>query len=173
MKQPTIFDYLSGTKSKGPRKEFNSEIEREILVERNEPLTKTLIQKNLSQVIKEQQEFQSIKDILGDSWYKQEDGFGYTDKENIMVVSLVKDFNINFFTLYDFNDFKRLEKFEVGELKEERNQYFEINDIKYNCFYLSKAFQVLGESYRIYQHTNLKLLYLKNSKLAVLICPRF
>lgn len=92
-----------------------------------------------------------------------------------MIMSSIKDFNTNFFNLYNFNDFEQIPIISnnYNNLKEDKNSYFTINDIKYNCYYLIKAFNILGEKSKIFQHKRLKLLFIKNSKYAALICPKF
>ena len=55
----------------------------------------------------------------------------------------------------------------------DKNKYLRFNEIEYNSYYLFKAFQILGEKIKFFQHKTLKLLFLKNSKFATLICPKF
>lgn len=175
MKQTTIFDYqLRRTKQLKyqpdiPLQKINNAVHHDY------GLIKTYIQKNLSEVIKEQEEFQKIKDLLGNSWFKQENGFGFTDKSNIMILSTLIDFNNNFFNLYKFEDFDLLyeEYFEVMDIREDKGAYLKLNGIEYNSYYLFKATIVLGENIKIYQHKKLMLLFIRNSKNGALICPKF
>ena len=141
----------------------------------NSNLIKTYVQKNLSQLIKEQEEFQKIKSLLGNSWHKQKNGFGFTDEKNIMIAATIQDFNSNFFNLYKFEDFDYLVdlNIKIEDLREDKNAYLKINEIEYNSYYLSKASQILGDQIKCFQHKKLMLLFLKNSKFATLICPKF
>jgi hypothetical protein len=61
----------------------------------------------------------------------------------------------------------------MEDLKEDKSIFIKINEIEYNSYYLSKAFQILGDQIKGFQHKMLKLLYIKNSKFATLICPKF
>lgn len=95
MKQTTISDYiLKSSKLKIqpvlPQQKLNNALHQK------DGLIKTFIQKNLSEVIGEKEEFQKLKNLLGNSWFKQENGFGFTDKSSIMILSTLQDFNINF-----------------------------------------------------------------------------
>ncbi len=175
LKQTTIFDYiLKSTKQLKiqpvvPPQKLNNAIQHK------DGLIKTFVQKKLSEVIKEQEEFQKFKDLLGNSWFNQEDGFGFTDKSSIMILSTLQDFNDNFFNLYKFEDFNQVVDlcFKIEDIKEDRNVNIIINEIEYNSYYLFKAIQILGDQIKFFQHKTLKLLYLKNSKFATLICPKF
>ena len=100
MKQPTIFDYISKSPKEIKNYQANPLQKTGNIIEQKGNLTKTYIQKNLSQVIKEQEDFHYIKELLGKSWFKQENGFGFTDQENIMVFSTIQDFNNKFFNLH-------------------------------------------------------------------------
>ncbi len=106
MKQTTIFDYQLRSSKQLKYQPVIPLQKRNNAVHHDYGLIKTYIQKNLSEVIKEQEEFQKIKDLLGNSWFKQENGFGFTDKSNIMILSTLQDFNNNFFNLYKFEDFE-------------------------------------------------------------------
>lgn len=175
MKQTTIFDYILKSSKQLkiqpviPPQKLNNAIHQK------DGLIKTYIRKNLSEAIKEQEEFQKFKDLLGNSWFKQENGFGFTDKSNIMILSTIQDFNNNFFNLYKFEYFKQLMQIShnIKDLKEDVNVYIIVNGIEYNSYYLFKAFKILGEKSKIYQHQKLMLLFLRNSKYAALICPKF
>lgn len=174
MKQTTIFDYILRS-SKQLKYPPDITFQKINAVHQKDGLIKSYIQKNLSEVIKEQEEFQKIKDLLGNSWFKQENGFGFTDKSNIMILSTLQDFNNNFFNLYKFEDFEQLTQIShnIQDLKEDINVYLIVNGIEYNSYYLFKAFKILGEKSKIYQHQKLKLLFLRNSKYSALICPQF
>ena len=175
MKQTTIFDYFLNLPKQTEKKRFSAPQKIEESLQNNNGLIKTYVQKTLSQLIKEQEEFQKIKDLLGTSWHRQKNGFGFIDEKNIMIAATIQDFNSNFFILYKFEDFNHLVdlKFNIEDLREDKNVYLKINEIKYNSYYLSKAFQILGDQIKCFQHKTLKLLYLKNSKVATLICPKF
>lgn len=175
MKQPTIFDYISKSLKEVKDYQVIPLQKTRNIIEQKDNLTKTYIQKNLSQVIKDQEDFHYIKELLGKSWFKQENGFGFTDQENIMVFSTIQDFNNKFFNLYKLNDFEPLKgvKLQSQDLKEDRNLYLTLNGMEYNSYYLFKASQILGENFRAYQHQKLKLLFLRNSIYAALICPKF
>jgi hypothetical protein len=92
-----------------------------------------------------------------------------------MIAATIQDFNSNFFNLYKFEDFIHIIdlSFKIEDLREDKNAYIEINETKYNSYYLSKASQILGDQIKCFQHKKLMLLYLKNSKVATLICPKF
>jgi len=175
MKQTTIFDYLLNLPKQLQKKRYNTQQKIEESLQNKNSLIKTYVQKNLSQLIKEQEEFQKVKDLLGNSWYSQKNGFGLTDDDNIMIVSTIQDFNTNFFNVYKFEDFIHIGglSFKKEDLRENKNVYLRINEIEYNTYYLFKAFQILGDQIKFFQHKTLKLLYLKNSKFATLICPKF
>jgi len=176
MKQTTIFDYILRS-SKQLKHQLDIPLQKiNNAVLQKDGLIKTYIQKNLSEVIKEQEEFSKIKDLLGNSWFKQENGFGLTDKSNIMILSTLQDFNNNFFNLYKFEDFEQLTQLNqiIKNLKkDDKKLYLILNRIEYNSHYLSKAFEILRENSKVFQHKNLKLLFLRNSKYAALICPKF
>lgn len=175
MKQTTIFDYILKNsielkfQSDFPLQRINNTLRQK------EGLIKTYIQRSLSEVTKEQEEFQKFKDLLGNSWFKQENGFGFTDKSNIMILSTLQDFNNNFFNLYKFEDFEQLVKinFKTRDLREEKDLYLKLNGTKYNSYYLYKATNIMGKNSKIYQHNKLKLLFIRNSKYGALICPKF
>jgi len=175
MKQTTIFDYISKVSKKTRETPLTSFKNNEKNIIQNEVLINSYIQKNLSQLILEEEEFYKIKDLLGDSWHRQENGFGLTDKDNIMIFSTIRDFNNNFFNLYKLEDFDLLKKInlKIEDLKEDKNLYLTFNGIEYNSYYIFKAYQILGEKSKIYQHHKLKLLFLINSKYAALVCPKF
>lgn len=175
MKQTTIFDYFLKLPKQTGKKRHSAPQKIEESFQYKNGLIKTYIQKNISQLIKEQEEFQKIKDILGTSWHRQKNGFGFIDEANIMIAATIQDFNLNFFNLYKFEDFDYLVdlNFKIEDLREDKNAYIEINETKYNSYYLSKASQILGDQIKCFQHKTLKLLYLKNSKVATLICPKF
>ncbi|KKM79969.1 hypothetical protein LCGC14_1344600 [marine sediment metagenome] len=175
MKQTTIFDYILKSSKQLkiqpvlPQQKLNNALHQK------DGLIKTFIQKNLSEVIGEQEEFQKLKNLLGNSWFKQVNGFGFTDKSNIMILSTLQDLNDNFFNLYKFEDFNHFVdiSFKIEDIREDRNEYLTINEIEYNSYYLFKAVQILGDQVKFFQHKTLKLLYIKNSKFATLICPKF
>jgi len=175
MKQTTLFDYKLRSSKKLKYQPDIPLQKRNNVIQQKEGLIKTYFQKNLSEIINKQEEFQKIKDLLGNSWFKQENGFGFTDKSNIMVLSTLQDFNSNFFNLYKFEDFEKLVKinFKTRDLREEKDLYIKLNGINYNSHYLVKSFKILGEKRKIYQHSKLKLLFLRNSKYAAIICPKF
>lgn len=175
MKQTTIFDYFLNLPRQAEKKRYSATQKIEESFQNKNGLIKTYVQKNLSQLIKEQEEFQKVKNLLGNSWYKQKNGFGFTDEKNIMIIATIQDFNSNFFNLYKFENFNHLVNlnFKIEDLREDKNIYLKINEIKYNSYYLSKASQILGENLRAYQHQKLKLLFLRNSIYAALICPKF
>ena len=175
MKQTTIFDYFLNLPKPTENKRFSVPQKIDESLQNKNGLIKTYVQKNLSQLIKKQEEFQKVKDILGNSWHRQENGFGFTDEKNIMIASTIQDFNSNFFNLYKLEDFDYLVdlNLKIEDLREDKNVYLRINEIKYNSYYLSKASQILGSQIKCFQHKTLKLLYLKNSKFATLICPKF
>ncbi len=175
MKQTTIFDYFLKLPKQTGKKSYSAPQKIEESFQNKNGLIKTYVQKNISQLIKEQEEFQKVKDLLGNSWHRQKNGFGFTDEKNIMIAATIQDFNSNFFNLYKFEDFNHLIdlNFKIEDLREDKNVYLKINEIKYNSYYLSKAFQILGDQIKSFQHKTLKLLYLKNSKVATLICPKF
>ena len=175
MKQTTIFDYFLNLPKQTEKKRYNAPQKIEQSLQNKNGLIKTYIQKNLFQLIKVQEEFQKVKDLLGNSWHRQKNGFGFTDEKNIMIAATIQDFNSNFFNLYKFEDFNHLVdlNFKIEDLREDKNIYLKINDIKYNSYYLFKASQILGDQIKCFQHKKLKLLYLKNSKFATLICPKF
>ncbi|MFX1479332.1 MAG: hypothetical protein ACFFCI_14455 [Promethearchaeota archaeon] len=175
MKQTTIFDYILKT-SKEQKLQSEIPLQRiDSTHNQKEGLIKNYIQKSLSKIIRDQEEFQKIKDLLGNSWYRQENGFGFTDKSNIMILSTIQDFNKNFFNLYNFEDFKQLTNsyYDLKDLEEENNAYLVINGVEYSSYYLFKAIRILGEKSNLYQHEKLMLLFLRNSKYAALICPKF
>lgn len=175
MKQTTIFDYIQKSVKQAREKPIIPLQKMDNNLHQKDAIIKTYMQKNLSEVIKEQEEFQKIKDLLGNSWFKQENGFGFTDKSNIMILSTIKDFNNNFFNLYKFEDFKQLAQvnYNIEDLKEDINLYLIVNGVEYNSYYLIKVFKILEEKSKLYQHEKLKLLFLRNSKYAALICPKF
>ena len=175
MKQTTIFDYFLKLPKQTEKKIYSAPQKIEESFQNKNGLIKTYVQKNLSQLIKEQEEFQKVKDLLGDSWHKQKNGFGFTDEKNIMIASTIQDFNSNFFDVYKFEDFVPIVdlSLEMEDLREDKNVYLKINEIKYNSYYLFKTSQILGDRIKCFQHKTLKLLYLKNSKFAILICPKF
>ena len=175
MKQTTIFDYFLNLPKQAERKRYSAPQKIEESFQNKTGLIKTYVQRNLSQLIKEQEEFQKVKDLLGTSWHRQKNGFGFTDEKNIMIVSTIHDFNSNFFNLYKFEDFDYLIdlNFKIEDLREDKNEYLKINEIKYNSYYLFKASQILGDQIKCFQHKKLMLLFLKNSKFATLICPKF
>jgi len=119
MKQTTLFDFK--LKSSNPLKYQPDNPLQKIsnTVVQKDDLIKTYIQKSLSEIIKEQEELQRIKDLLGNSWFKQENGYGFTDKNNVMVLSTLQEFNKNFFNLYKFEDFEQLIKktFKLGDIR--------------------------------------------------------
>ncbi len=99
----------------------------------------------------------------------------FTDKSNIMILSTLLDFNNNFFNLYKFEDFKQFTHIShnLKELKEDIDAYLKLNGVEYNSYYLLKAIKILGENFKMYQHEKLQLLFIRNSKYASLICPKF
>ncbi len=175
MKQTTIFDYFLKLPKQTGKKSYSAAQKIEESFQNKNGLIKTYVQKNISQLIKEQEEFQKVKDLLGNSWHRQKNGFGFTDEKNIMIAATIQDFNSNFFNLYKFEDFNHFVdlSFKLEDIREDRNAYLIINEIEYNSYYLFKAFQILGDQIKFFQHKTLKLLYLKNSKFATLICPKF
>ena len=175
MKQTTIFDYFLNLPKQTHIKRYTTLNKIDTSLQNKNGLVKTYVQKTLSQLINQQEEFQKVKDLLGGSWYRQENGFGFTDEKNIMIVAPIQDFNSKFFNLYKFEDFNNLIDFniKIDDIREDKNVYLRINETEYNSYYLFKAFQILGDQIKIFQHKTLKLLFLKNSKFAILICPKF
>jgi hypothetical protein len=175
MKQTTIFDYFLNLPKQTEKKRYSAPQKIEESLQNKNGLIKTYVQRNLSQLIKEQEEIQKVKDLLGTSWHRQKNGFGFTDKDNIMIVSTIHGFNSNFFNVYKFEDFIHIIdlSLKMEDLKEDKSIFIKINEIEYNSYYLSKAFQILGDQIKGFQHKMLKLLYIKNSKFATLICPKF
>ncbi len=178
MKQTTLFDYFP--KNVEYRLEIkNSEkiskeqkIGSETILKQYKPLVKSLIQKNLAEIIQDEEEFRNLLNLLGENWFYDEESFGYTDKNRIMAVSIIQQFNILFFKLYKENGFVLIKNFELDVENLTNKEFMIINNIEYNSVYLSKAFDILNNSFKIYQHKSLKLLYLKGKKLCVLICPK-
>ncbi|KKN15201.1 hypothetical protein LCGC14_0988410 [marine sediment metagenome] len=175
MKQTTIFDYFLDLPKQTHKKRYIIHKKIDASLQIKNRLINTYVQKTLSQLIKKQEEYQKVKDLLGSSWQRQENGFGSTDEKNIMIVAKIQDFNSNFFNLYKFEDFNQIIdlSFKIEDIKEDRNVNLIINEIEYNSYYLFKAIQILGDQIKFFQHKTLKLLYLKNSKFATLICPKF
>jgi len=175
MKQTTIFDNFLDLPKQANEKRYTSLNKNNQNLQNKSQLAKTFVQKTLSHLIIQQEKFQKIKDLLGASWYRQENGFGFTDERNIMIVAPIQDFNSKFFKLYKFEDFKNLIDLNIklDDIKEDKNQYLRINEIEYNSYYLFKSIQILGNQIKFFQHKTLKLLFLKNSKFATLICPKF
>jgi len=175
MKQTTIFDYFLNLPKQIEKKRYSAPQKIEESLQYKNGLIKTYVQKNLSQLIKEQEEFQKVKDLLGNSWHRQKNGFGFTDEKNIMIAATIQDFNSNFFNLYKLEDFDYLVdlNFKIEDLREDKNVYLKINETKYNSYYLFKAFRILGDQIKCFQHRKLMLLFLKNSRFATLICPKF
>jgi hypothetical protein len=175
MKQTTIFDYFLDLPKQANDKRYTPLNKNNQNLQNKNQLAKTFVQKTLSQIITQQEQFQKIKDLLGASWFRQENGFGFTDESNIMIVGPIQDFNSKFFKLYKFEDFKNLIdlNIKIDEIKEDKNKFLRINEAEYNSYYLFKSFQILGKQIKFFQHETLKLLFLKNSKFASLICPKF
>ena len=181
MKQTTIFDYFPKSKKQKnyhlnfTKDKTSSQNKFQKVLQQKKNLTKSYLQKTLSQLIKEQEDFQRILTILGNTWYKQKEGFGFTDKNNIMTFSTIQDFNNNFFNIYNFEDFERIENsyLDMDEIIENKSHYIIAGEFEYNSYYLSKSFKILGNKCEIFQHTKLKLLFLKNDRYAALICPKF
>ena len=175
MKQTTILDYFLNLPKKTHKKRHYTQQKIDESLQNKNSLIKIHVQKTLSQLINDQEKFQKIKDLLGNSWYRQKNGFGLTDEKNIMIVATIQDFNVNFFNVYKFEEFNHLVdlRLKVEDLREDKNEYLKINETKFNSYYLFKAFQILGDEINSFQHKTLKLLYLKNSKFATLICPKF
>ncbi len=175
MKQTTIFDYFLNLPKQTHKKRYIVHKKIDASLQSKNGLIKTYVQKTLSQLIKKQEEYQKVKGLLGSSWRRQENGFGFTDEKNIMIVATIQDFNSNFFNAYNFEDFNHLVdiNFKIEDLREDKNVYLKINEIEFHSYYLFKAFQILGDQAKCFQHKTLKLLYLKNSKFATLICPKF
>jgi len=175
MKQSTIFDYFLNLPKQTQKKRYSIQHKVEESSQNKNSLIKTYVQKTLSQLIKEQEEFHELKNLLGASWSRHKNGFGFTDEKNIMIAATIQDFNLNFFNLYKFEDFNHIVNlnFKIEDLREDKNVYLRINEIEYNSYYLFKTFQILGDQIKFFQHKTLKLLYLKNSKFAILICPKF
>ncbi len=181
MKKTTILDYLPKSTIQKQNKLDTSEekITHEKNVqdfqEQQTKLVKSLVQKSLSQIIKEQEDYNNIYKLLDNSWKDEQNGFGYTDEENIMIVSTIQDFKNNFFNAYDINDFLRIKKInlQLGAIPKKKTQYATIKTIKYDSYYLSMALKILGDKCKIYQHIKMKLLFMNDEKFAALICPKF
>ncbi|MEJ2249569.1 MAG: hypothetical protein P8Y97_07910 [Candidatus Lokiarchaeota archaeon] len=133
------------------------------------------IQKDLTQILEKNQEYRDLVKKLGNNWRKNENGFGYIDKNRIMLLGTIQDFNRNFFRVYDKKDFKKLKNLRYSIIIKfnEEKEFVSIKNIKYKSYYLKKALEVLGQEYQLYQHKRLKLLILRNTDYATLICPNF
>lgn len=181
MKQTTIFNFLpkirevENDKIPVDDKNIFSSNKTYTTKQIKSQLVRTYLQKNLSQLIEEQTEFESALRNLGKSWYKQKEGFGYTDSKKIMIFAKIQEFNANFFNLYEFNDFQLIRNafIDIDDITKNKNEYVKISNIDYSINYVLKAVKVLGEDCRIFQHSKLKLIYIKNDKFAALICPKF
>jgi hypothetical protein len=71
MKQTTIFDYFLNLPKQTEKKRYNAPQKIEESLQNKNGLIKTYVQRNLSQLIKEQEEIQKVKDLLGTSWHRQ------------------------------------------------------------------------------------------------------
>jgi len=134
MKQTTIFDYFLNLPKQVNKKRFTALKKNDSNMQNKNELLKTYVQKNLSQLVNQQEEFLKVKDLLGPSWYRQENGFGFTDEKNIMIITPIQDFNSKFFKLYKFEDFNNLIdlNIKIDDIKEDKNIYLRINEIEYN-----------------------------------------
>ena len=108
------------------------------------------------QLLEEEEQLKEIVKELGNSWEKNQQMFGYSDNENIMIFSTIRDINAHFFNLYDFESFIRLENGVLNnkDLTEDENCYLQIENIDYNCYYLSIALKILDNNYIIYEKQN-------------------
>lgn len=179
MKKTTIFDYIPEIKNQNLKSKDITQSRS--LDSINSPtyqkkrIEKTYIQKNLVQLLEEEEKLREIIKELDDSWEKNQHMFGYSDNEKIMIFSTIRDINAHFFNLYDFENFIRLEDeiLNKDDLKEDKNCYIQIENVDYNCYYLSIALKILDRNYVIYQHKTLKLLFMRNKHFGAIICPKF
>ncbi len=179
MRKTTIFDYIPKTYNQNLIKK--NIIQSKSLVNLNSQkyqkkrIEKSYIQKNLAQLLEEEDQLKEILKELGDSWEKNQKMFGYSDNENIMIFSTIRDINAHFFNLYDFENFVHLDNEVLNNenLSEDKDSYLQIDNVNYNCYYLSIALKILENNYVIYQHKTLKLLFIKNKIFGVIICPKF
>ncbi len=178
MKQTTLFDYFSKiVKTEIQVKNYekfskNLKSTSEPVPKQNRQLVKSLIQQDLRKVIKNREDFEGFSNLLSENWFYDKDSFGFVDKTHIMSVSTIPQFNILFFKLYEENDFILIKNFKLDVENLTNKEYNVINDTEYNSVYLAKAFEILNNSFKIYQNEKLKLLFLKGKKFCVLICPK-
>lgn len=181
MKQTTIFDFFPKRRNK---EDYIEKIKNNVLhnpsknlesVKKENSNIISNVQQSLFDIIDRKKRFEKYLTILGDEWYFQEDGLGFTNKDNIMVFSTYIDFKKKFFNLYNFEDFKQINNLRqhISNLMEDKNKYILVDDIEYSSYYLFKAIKILGNECKIYQHSKLKLLFIQNDKYAALICPKF
>ena len=181
MKKTTILEYLpeltsQKEKTKEPMKDTSDFIKKgQNILNQQKKLEKTSIQKNLIQIIQEDEKLTDIIKKLGKDWKKNNDGFGYTDKNKITILSTIRDFNANFFKIYKLTDFIILsnENIKINESTRDKSKFTKINDVEYNLYYLTIIKEIFGDKIKIYQHNMLKLLFLRNQNFAALICPKF
>ena len=65
-------------------------------------------------------------------------------------------------------------EFKIDEILKDENLLEDISDEVADVFiYLISFINILGGKSKIFQHSKLKLLFLRNSKYAALICPKF
>jgi len=179
MKQTTLFDYFPKTvkvKVENQDYERNYKVHRITstqVLKQYKPLIKSLVQQDLKEVIIEKENFENLSNLLGDNWFYDEASFGYTDKNHIMSVSTISQLNSSFFKLYNIADFILIDKHQIQLMNLLNEEYTKIKNVEYNTIYFKKAIEILKKSYQIYQHIKLKLIFLTNTKFAVLICPKF
>ncbi len=180
MKQKTLENYFS-VKREAPKRlnaansKSTSKMSQTSFPSQNEVSSNNkFIQKDLISILLERERVKALRKRLGDDWEKKEGGFGYTDDKQIILFDTINNFQKNFFNVYKKENFKKLEGKRTIEkvIPEGNDSFFLINQVKYNCNYVKKALQILGDKFQLYQHEKLKLLFLKNSEFAVLLCPR-
>ncbi len=175
MKQTTLLNFLPKSLQKTQVVKSTDNEKINLNVTGNIELNKVLKQKSLLEIIEAQEKYENILDILGNGWFKDTDGFGFIDKDKIMIASILSDFNIYFFNIYNIDDFKIIkpELLIFDKLSNEKDKYLEIQGIEYKQYYLLKSLELLERSFQVWQHEKLKLLFLKNQDYGILICPKF
>ncbi|MFW9970992.1 MAG: hypothetical protein ACFFDF_12430 [Candidatus Odinarchaeota archaeon] len=179
MKQTTLFDYLSEiekVKQKNEISKKSSNLQKILsnpIKNQYKPLIKSLVQQNLTEIIVEKENFENLSTLIGDNWFYDDASFGFTDKNRIMCVSTLPKLNSSFFKLYNFEDFMKINEQQKQSLITLNEEYTKINNVEYDTIYLKKSIEILKESFQVCQHKTLKLLFLKDNKFGVIICPKF